>query len=47
MQIIHMSVFLKNRYMSLYPAFNVKQCDEPVTVDTVYSCDLAIDDGSK
>ena len=41
-----MSVLLKKRYRSPYPACNVPRRNEPVATDTVYSDTPAIDDGS-
>jgi hypothetical protein len=40
------SEILKKRYKSPFPALNVFRCEEPVAMDTVYSDEPAIDDGS-
>ena len=40
-----MSIILKKRYRSPFPDMNVTRRDEHVATDTVYSDNLAIDNG--
>ena len=42
-----MSTHLLKRYKSLYPAFSVHHCNEPIATDTVYSNTVAIGSGCK